>query len=113
MATRFQPLMAMTARVRPTSSSSLKCSRTRAYSSSGTWWEAIRVKVSAHSSADELYARVRESVQLVRDVVGSDQGQGLGPLQRGTLAGGVERRLRPRRQAVEALLGLAFRTRVL
>src|SRR4030095_14015631 len=56
--------------------------------------------------ADQLrFAEVltRAGVELVRDVVGRNQRQRLGPLQRGTLARRVERRLLPRRQAVQAL----------
>src|SRR5262249_25554806 len=53
------------------------------------------------------------SVELLRDVVGRDQRQRLGPLQRGTLAGREKRRLLPRRYPVQALLDLPFRSRIL
>ena len=52
-------------------------------------------------------------VHLVRDMTLGDQGERLGPLQRGALARRVVRRLAPRLEAVEPLFGLAVRARIL
>src|SRR5690606_20737643 len=51
MLNRFQPLIAMMARVRSDSSFSVNCSRACSYTSSGTCWCSRVVTASAHASA--------------------------------------------------------------
>src|SRR3954466_3218298 len=87
MAIRFQALMATTAKFRSARSLPSKGWGTRAKPASGAGGAGVE--------------------DVGGDVGVGDAGDGLGPLEGGAFAVGVERALAPGGEAVEALLGLA------